>query len=726
VSNPALQWESERAQAPGWTQDSGLLSLILIAKYHDLPIEEAILKHRFGHERFDSSDIVLAARSIGLKSKRRSIDISRLERVSVPAIASFKDGNFVIVASVQLDDEGQGRVLIQQPEQDARVISLSTFRDLWTGEMLLFAPESRGAVATPFGFSWFIPSIRKYRRLLAEVLLVSFAIQLIALATPLCFQIVMDKVLVNRAMSTLDVVCVVLLIATVFDTVLTAIRSYVFAHTTSKIDVELGARLFRHLLALPITYFQARRTGDSVARVRELENIRSFLTSNALTLVLDLFFSAVFLVVMFWYSRTLSFILLASIPVYVAISVFFTPLLRQRLNDKFNKGSESQSFLVEAINGLDTIKTMAVEPRWTHRWDQTLASYVRSSLRANNVGMLAGGAVNLTGKLVTLLLLWFGAKEVMSSELTLGEFIAFNMLAGQVASPIIRMAQLWNDYQQVGVSIRRLADILNAPQETTSNAARLPRLQGRISFADVWFKYQSDRPYVLRDVSFEINPGEVIGIVGASGSGKSTLARLIQRLYIPEQGRISMDGLDVATVDVASLRMQVGVVPQENVLFNRSIRGNIALSRPGASLEEVVRSARLAGAHDFICSLPQAYESIVGEHGSNLSGGQRQRIAIARALMQDPRILIFDEATSALDYESERAIQQNMNQICQRRTVLIIAHRLSTVRHADRIFVLEKGQLVESGSHEDLLRSPIGLYSRLFHMQHDGSNLRVV
>jgi len=537
--------------------------------------------------------------------------------------------------------------------------------------------------------------------------------------------VVMDKVLVNHAMKTLNVIAVGLLCATLFESILTGIRTWVFARTSSKIDVELGARLFRHLLALPLAYFQSRRVGDSVARIRELENIRSFLTGNAITLMMDLLFSFVFLGVMFWYSALLTLIVVISIPVYIALSVAITPTLRARLNEKFNRGAKNQAFLVESISGIDTVKSMAVEPRWIQNWEKQLAAYVSAGVNANNVSMVASGGVNLVSKLVTVAILWLGASLVVDGKLTVGELIAFNMLSGRISSPILRLAQLWNDFQQVGISMQRLGDILNAKTEVAGQKTRIPRLAGAIEFDQVSFRYRPDAPDVVRDLQLKIAPGEVIGIVGRSGSGKSTLARLLQRLYVPDRGRVLIDGQDLAVIDTTSLRRQLGVVLQENILFTGSIRENIALANPAFPIETIIEAARLAGAHAFICEQPEGYDTQVGEHGAGLSGGQRQRIAIARALISNPRILIFDEATSALDYESEKILQDNMRKIWAGRTVLIIAHRLSAVRDADRIIVLDRGQIVEVGSHNELIAMDGGIYAHLHQLQLGSSPAQV-
>ncbi|HPX61716.1 MAG TPA: type I secretion system permease/ATPase [Deltaproteobacteria bacterium] len=706
--------------------DSGLASLLMMAALHGIAADEAKLKHELGSDLFTTDKMLLAAKSLGMKAKLVSQPVERLDHAPLPAIALDNDGGFFVLAKYDQGNAGTSettpaaspRVLIQRPGEPPAVLELQAFLSRWSGQLIFITSKANyaGEMAS-FDFTWFIPAIVKYRKLLGEILLISFILQLIGLATPMFFQVVMDKVLVNHAMKTLNVIAIGLILATLFESMLTGIRTFVFANTSSKIDVELGARLFRHLLNLPVAYFQSRRVGDSVARIRELENIRSFLTGNAITLVLDLMFSVVFIAVMLWYSKLLTLIVVISIPCYIALSLIFTPIIRARLNTKFNRGAENQSFLVETISGIDTVKAMAVEPRWVHKWEQQLASYVSSSLSVNNTGMLASGGVTLISKLVTAAIMWVGAGLVIDNKMTVGELVAFNMLSGQVSSPILRLAQLWNDFQQVGISMSRLGDILNARTEVVGQKSRIPRIAGAVEFDQVSFRYRPDSPDVIRAVNLKIEPGEVIGIVGRSGSGKSTLTKLVQRLYVPDRGRVLVDGHDIGIIDTTSLRHQVGMVLQENMLFNRSIRDNIALSNPSLPIEAVIQAANLAGAHEFICELPDGYDTIVGEHGTGLSGGQRQRIAIARALITNPRILIFDEATSALDYESEKIIQDNMRQICVGRTVLIIAHRLSAVREANRIIVMERGQIVEEGSHDELLRNPDGIYNHLYRLQ---------
>ncbi|MDX1554391.1 MAG: type I secretion system permease/ATPase [Xanthomonadales bacterium] len=700
----------------GTQADLALRGLVLLAQFHGIAADAAQLAHEFGRvgEPFDETTLLLAAKRLGLKAKVISQPSSRIGLASLPALALMPGGDAFIVARSNSDS-----VLIHDlTEKRPRAVSLDEFDERYSGRLLQVA--SRASVLgelAKFDFSWFVPAVVKYRKLLLEVFVVSFFIQMFALVTPLFYQVVTDKVLVHRGLTTLDVIAVGLVSIAIFDVVLSGLRTYVFSHTTSKIDVELGARLFRHVMALPLAYFESRRVGDTIARVRELENIRSFLTGQALTSVLDLFFTVIFIAVMFWYSVWLTLIVVLSLPVYVLISAGVTPVLRKRLNEKFARGADNQSFLVETVSGIGTIKATAVDPRVTRTWDNQLAGYVGASFGVTRIATVGQQSVQLVQKLVSIGILFWGAKLVIEGKLSIGQLIAFNMLSGQVAAPIIRLAQLWQDFQQVGISVERLGDILNTRPEVSGSRVALPPIKGQVTFERVTFRYRPDTAEVLNGIELDIKAGEVIGIVGRSGSGKSTLTKLVQRLYTPERGRVLIDGHDLALADPAWLRRQLGVVLQENFLFNRSVRENIALSDPGMPLDRVIEAATLAGAHEFIVELPEGYDTIVGEHGAGLSGGQRQRVAIARALITDPRILILDEATSALDYESEHAVMANMHAICEGRTVLIIAHRLSTVRRANRIVVVERGKIVECGSHSELLARPEGHYAHLHRLQ---------
>ncbi|HPE79097.1 MAG TPA: type I secretion system permease/ATPase [Gammaproteobacteria bacterium] len=698
-------------------QDTGLACLVRIARFHQIAADPQQIAHEHGapSEHFEADSLVRAGRRLGFKAQSVSSQWDRLKITPLPAIAQHTDGHFVILAGFQDD-----RVLIQDPlEPRPLTLPRAIFEEAWSGRLILITRRaSLKDLGGKFGFGWFVPAIVKYRKLFAEVLAASFFLQLFALVTPLFFQVIIDKVLVHRGLTTLDVLAIGLLAISFFEVVLGGLRTYVFSHTTNRVDVLLGAKLFGHLLRLPLSYFEARRVGDSVARVRELENIRNFLTGSALTLLIDLFFTLVFFAVLYYYSPILTAVVAGAVPFYVLLSALVTPILRRRLEEKFNRGAENQAFLVESVNGIQTLKSMAVEPQMQRRWEEQLAGYVGASFKAANLGNIASQTAGFINKVTVVLILWIGATLVMKGDLSVGQLIAFNMIAGRISGPILRLVQLWQDFQQAGISVRRLGDILNTPTEPGYNPGRatLPELKGAVRFDHVSFRYAPERPQVLNDITLEIRPGEVIGIVGRSGSGKSTLTKLIQRLYVPAAGRVLIDGVDLALVEPAWLRRQVGVVLQENFLFNRSVRENIALANPGLPMEPVIAAAKLAGAHEFILELPEGYDTLVGEHGANLSGGQRQRIAIARALVTNPGILILDEATSALDYESERIIQQNMRAICQGRTVFIIAHRLSAVRQADRILVVDDGRIVEQGSHDALLQQR-GIYARLHALQ---------
>jgi subfamily B ATP-binding cassette protein HlyB/CyaB len=704
-----------RQTGDGISDHRGLAALVMLLRFQGLSVDPAQIRHQFGTDAIGVPEMLRCARQLGLKASEARTRWDRLARTPLPAIAALRDGGFLLLGKASED-----KILVQAPDsQRPTLMTRAELEAVWDGRLVLMTRRARLTdLGRRFDVTWFLGAVHKYRGLLGEVLVASFFLQLFALISPVFFQVVIDKVLVHRSMSTLDVLVIGLIAIGVFETVLGILRTYVFSHTTNRIDVELGARLFRHLLALPIAYFQARRVGDSVARVRELENIRNFLTSSALTLVIDLFFTFVFLAVMFFYSSLLTWIVIASLPLYVAISAAATPLFRRRLDEKFQRGAENQAFLVECVAGAETLKAMAIEPQMQRRWEEQLAGYVASSFRVISLGNTTSQIVQLINKLVVAGILYFGARLVIDGDLTVGELVAFNLLAGRVSAPVLRLAQIWQDFHQARLSVQRLGDILNTPAEPVYNPGRtsLPQIRGDITFEHVTFRYRVDGPEVLHDVSLTVPAGQLVGIVGPSGSGKSTLSKLAQRLYVPESGRVLVDGVDLAQVDPAWLRRQIGVVLQENVLFNRSIRENIALADPALSTERVVAAAKLAGAHDFILELPEGYDTIVGERGSSLSGGQRQRIAIARALIADPRILIFDEATSALDYESERIVQQNMVQIARGRTVLVIAHRLSALRLADRIITIERGRLVEDGTHDDLIKTG-GRYATLYRLQ---------
>jgi subfamily B ATP-binding cassette protein HlyB/CyaB len=701
--------------------NSGLIAYATLLAMHRIAVDPTQLRHELGHARaIDADDLKrLAKRQEELRARRVRSDWDRLQNTPLPALAHGPNGWFIIgkVAGEE--------ALIQPPlysvegvQPQVMKVDRSALEAMWSGELVLITTrESLGGISRAFDVSWFIPQIVKYRRLIGEVLLVTLGINLLGLASPLFFQNVIDKVLVHNTLDTLTILVVGFAVVSIWETLFGWLRTRLYSETSQKIDVELGAKLFRHLLGLNLAYFEARRVGDIAMRVRQLETIREFLTNASLTVLVDPLFTVIFLIVMWFYSWKLFLIAVLAIPCYFAVALFVTKPLRARIEEKFERGAANNALLVESIGGIQTVKAGAVEPQWQDRWERQLAGYSFASQKVINLGNTGSQLIQLISKLNMVLILYFGAKAVIDKDLTVGGLVAFNMFAQRVSGPVIRMAQLWQEFQQVRIAIERLGDVLNQPVEPGAGSrVALPAIKGEVAFEGVKFRYGLEGPWTLDDIDLKIEAGSTLGIVGSSGSGKSTLTKLLQRLYVPAGGRVTIDGVDIAQIDPAWLRRQIGVVLQENLLFNRSIRENIALANPAMPLERVVAAANLAGAHEFVVKLPQGYDTIVEERGANLSGGQRQRLAIARALVTDPRILILDEATSALDAESEEIIQTNLKAMARGRTVIIIAHRLSAIRQCDSIIALEAGRIVERGSHAELLKAN-GRYADLHRRQ---------
>jgi ATP-binding cassette, subfamily B, bacterial HlyB/CyaB len=574
-------------------------------------------------------------------------------------------------------------------------------------------PEKR------FGLGWFWPSVKRHRKVLIEVLIASFVIQLFALANPLVTQLIIDKVLVQNSIGTLNVLGILLLGVAIFEALLSSFRTYLFVDTTNRIDMALGAEVIDHLLRLPLRYFEKRPVGELSTRVNELENIRQFLTGTALTVVLDAVFSVVYIVVMVLYSWLLTIVALATVPLFALMTLLVSPIIRKQTRVKAERNAQTQSYLVEVVSGIQTVKAQNIELKSRWQWQERYARYVSAGFNAVVTSTTAGAMSNFLNKLSSLVLLWVGAYLVLQGALTLGELIAFRIIAGYTTSPLLRLIQLWQNFQETALSLERLADILDHPQEVSIEDRAnipLPPIQGAVRYEDVSFSFKDNGPLQLQHVHLDIAPGTFVGIVGQSGSGKSTLMKLLMRLYAPKSGQILLDNYDVSKVELYSLRQQIGMVLQDSLLFDGTVQENIALTRPDATAEEIVEAAKVAYAHDFIMQLDQGYNTRVGERGAALSGGQRQRIAIARTVLQDPQLLILDEATSALDYLAERQVSENLARVFQNRTVFFITHRLKSLQNADVIIMMDQGKVVEQGTHNELMERK-SLYYCLYQQQ---------
>ncbi len=656
--------------------------------------------------------LVEAGDKLGLQLRRLRATWQDWRQLSFPALLQWEREHWVVIYGIKGD-----RLIVADPLTPNRTCELvprSAVEAAWNGQLWQVEPIQH---QEKFNLSWFLPAVWHYRGLLGEVLLASFTLQLLGLGTPIITQVIIDKVMVQQSLSTLDVMAFALLAIAIFEAVLGILRLFVFTHTARRLDLSLSAQIFRHLMQLPLAYFEARRVGDTVARVQELENIRQFLTGTALTVILDAIFAVVYLALMFYYNVQLTLVALAVIPLFAILTLVATPVLRYWLNETFNRSADSQSFLVETLTGIHAVKAHGATEIARERWEGLFARFIRTGFKASTISNISNNISGFLSNCSYLLILWFGARLAIEQKFTVGQLVAFQMLSTRMTGPLLRLVQLWQNIQQVLLSVDRIGDILNvAPEAEPGTGLVLPPLKGRVSFDRVFFRYRPDQQPILRGISFTVEPGMFVGIVGRSGSGKSTLSKLLQRLYLPESGRILIDGFDLKSADLASLRQQIGVVLQEDFLFNGSILENITLGNPDISAEQVVEAARLAVAHDFICELPQGYETIVGERGTMLSGGQRQRITLARLFLCDTPILILDEATRALDSETEQQVLQNLKHLCEGRTVFAIAHRFEPLQRADLVLVLEKGVLMEQGTHLELIQKK-GLYWSLYQRQ---------
>ena len=701
-------------------QDTGMASFLIVSNFLGVNVTEEQMSHSTTNIQMDEIALLNFAKQLHLKAKMVKCEYDRLREINTPVIAKNKNGDFFIIVKSNRDMQNE-KIMVMNPDKGIpELMKLEELNEIWDRTAIIITKKGIIDREAAFGFKWFIPTIMKFKTEFMQVLLAVFIIQIIGLLTPVMTQVVVDKVLVHNSRSTLMVLAIGIAISYIFELILGLAKNYVFTHTTNRIDVILSSRLFKHLFSLPLRYFESRRTGDTVARVRELDSIRNFLTGTPLSALIDLLFIFVYIVVLFFYSVPLTWIVIASIPVFALVSLVITPLFKKRLDEKFNAGAETQSYLVETISGVQTIKSYALESKMEKKWGDLQADYVKAGYRTAMVASAANMLSQFIQKMFDLIILVAGACAVMKGNFTVGQLVAFRMLAGRVSGPVLRFVQLWQEYQQASLSVKRIGDIFNSvPEPKPESNISLPAIRGNIKFENVVFRYQMDMPEVIKKMSFEIKEGDIVGIVGRSGSGKSTISKLIQRLYIPESGKILIDGIDTALVDPCWLRTQIGVVLQENFMFNGTISENISIHCKNASMDKIIMAAKTAGADDFIMKMQNGYDTVIGEKGVGLSGGQKQRIAIARAILNNPRILLLDEATSALDYESESIIQNNLKDICKGRTVIIIAHRLSTLKDADKIMVVDNGEIAEYDTPVNLLNKK-GLYWHLHKQQAKG------
>ncbi|MEQ9330330.1 type I secretion system permease/ATPase [Thalassobaculum sp.] len=700
------------------TAGTGVRALAALLTIIGFPVPVDRLRHDLadGADAPEAEDLVRAARAVGCRAALKRLRPAELDAALLPALAEIRVDPDTSPVVVLLARAGADKVLLADPEAGRPVEwTRDRFEDAWTGRLVeVLPPDASAAEERRFGWRWFQNVAFKYRPLLVQVSVASLLVQLFGLATPLFFMLIMDKVLVNHGLTTLDLLAIGLLAIGGFEFVIGWLRTRLLGYATHRIDIELSARLFRHLSSLPVGYFASRQTGRTTARAQELQAVRSFLTGSSLTAVIDLAFTVVFLAVMAYFSLFLTAMVVLAMAIIFVVYGVVAPALKKRMMTRQAQMTENNAFLVEAVSGMETVKCLAVEPGLQRAWERQIADQTASGDQIERISQGATQVVTLVNRLAVAAVLYFGAKAVLGGSMTPGQLMAVNMITMRVLAPAQRVAQLLQQIHQVGLSVKRIGEIFAAPREpSVASAQALPAVRGAVRFDRVGFKYNPDGQEVLREVNFAVPAGQVVGVVGVSGAGKSTLARLIQRLYWPQRGRVLIDGVDLALVDPAWLRRQVAHVMQEPFLFNRSIRENIALADPTLPIEAVMEAATLTGAHDFILGLPKGYDTVVGERGAMLSGGERQRIVLARALVTDPRILILDEATAALDYEAERLIQRNMKRICAGRTVFIIAHRLSTLSVCDRILVIDEGRLVEDGTHDGLLTQG-GVYARLY------------
>jgi HlyB family type I secretion system ABC transporter len=699
--------------------DATLACFQMLSQYWNIPFRRDVIRKVLNSQIQRTPTLSLplcgaVAELMGLNARLINVAAVAVTKLEAPVMIRWQD-SFAIVYEIS-----EQKLVLGVPEVGIIEQKPTNFIENWgtEGQVLLLKP-TKYTPKQRFSLRWFLPSLAQYRKVLIEVFIASFFVQIFILANPLLIQVIIDKVIIQNSFDTLHILGILLLILAVFEGILSSLRTFLFVDTTNRIDLNLGSEIIDHLLRLPLRYYEKRPVGELSTRVNELENIRSFLTGTALTAVLDAVFSVIYIGVMVVYSWILTLVALATVPLFIVLTMVVSPIVRRQFQNKAERNSETQSYLVEVVSGVQTVKAQNLELRSRWRWQEHYTNYVNSGFKTVLTSTGAGVLSNFLNQISGLLIIWVGASLVLQGELSLGQLIAFRIIAGYVTAPLLRLTQLWQNFQQTAISLERIADILDTPTEASEldrNNIPIPTIRGAIKYENVSFRFNPNGPLQLKNINLDLQPGQFVGIVGQSGSGKSTLTKLLPRLYDTESGRILIDGYDIAKVELYSLRRQIGMVLQDSLLFDGTVQENIALTNPEATPEEIIEAAKIAAAHDFIMSLPNGYNTRVGEKGSALSGGQRQRIAIARTVLQNPRLLILDEATSALDYQSERQVCLNLAEAFRDRTVLFITHRLTTIKNADLILLLDLGAVVEQGTHEELMAQK-GRYYCLYQQQ---------
>lgn len=656
----------------------------------------------------DETGLQLAAGELGLEIKGLTLNEQKLRELRQPIVVATLQGS---AAEVVVRQEG-GVLVVASPGQPPKRVALEAFFANYQARGYLVKKRFGSNIdltdnPKSFGFAWLLSAFWRFRPVLKDIFLAQFVVQIFLLTSPLLTQIVIDKVLMHRNTSTMMVLGVGMLIVISFELILNLLERQLSAHTVSRLDAVLGGSLVKHLFRLPLDYFDRRSVGDSVARVRELESVRGFIAGSAMQTLIELVFLVLVLVVMLYISTPLTLLVLGMIPLYALLAFVTRPLLKERLNQKYDASSASQSFMVETLSGMQTVKALGLETISIKKWDELLARYLNTSYRLGTLSGRASAISQAIQRLMILLVLWMGATLAMDNRMTIGQLIAFQMLTMRLVNPLVKLIDLWHDFQQIGVSVQRIADIFTVKPESSGPAmpTETRRMRGELQFKDVTFRYAGMPEPALSGLNFHVKPGEFVAVTGRSGSGKSTIAKLVQQMYVAESGSILIDGADVLKWDLRALRLQMGTVPQESILFSGTILENIAARQPDSPLQLIERAAQLADAHEFILRLPQGYSTVIGEQGKSLSGGQRQRIALARALFLNPQILILDEATSALDIPSEKRVLLNIRKAAGDRTTVMVTHRKSSMQLADRVVYLEGGRLVGNGPFNDIYHS---------------------